>query len=133
MMKLRKTRHLVRAAIVGGLAMGACATTANAVTMYSGSRNHVTIGRAVALPGVVLPRGQYTFEETRLSGSMHVVRVTSRDRSRVYFSGHAWRIQRPVDLPAGQSISLAEAKPGDPFPVVAWFPQGESHGNRFVQ
>ena len=132
-MRLSKTRNLVRAAIVGGLATVACAATVNALPAYLGSRDHVTINRGVALPGVVLARGLYTFEETRLGGKLNVIRVTSRDRSRVYYTGFAWSIPRPDDLPANQAITFAEVKPGQPPPINVWFPTGEKHGNKLVQ
>ena len=132
-MKLSKTRHVVRAAIVGGLATVACAANLNALPAYLGSRDHVTINREVALPGVVLARGLYTFEETRLGGKVNVIRVTSRDRSRVYYTGLAWSIPRPADMPANQAITFAEVRAGQPLPINAWFPTGQSHGNRFVQ
>ena len=56
---------------------------------------HLTFDRAVAVPGVVLPAGRYTFEAIRPD----IVRVTSRDGRQLFYTGFAHQVPRP----AGQS------------------------------
>ena len=59
-----------------------------AVRAASGSipnTNYLTFGAPFALPGVSLPAGTYVFD-VLATGSRNIVRVTSRDRSRIYLT-----------------------------------------------
>jgi hypothetical protein len=127
-MKPTLTRHLVFTAAIALLALAA-ATPARAAL---GLGDRLTFSGPVALPGVVLPAGSYTFEVANPWSSHTVVRVTRRDTGRVYFAGFTQMIPRPVDLPADQFIRLGEAPRGQPVPITIWYPSGRSQGHRFI-
>jgi hypothetical protein len=93
--------------------------------------NHLTFKHTMALPGVTLPAGVYTFEIANPESSARVVRVWSRDRSRLYFSDFANTVRRPATLPADQIVRLGEAPAGAPVPILTWFPIGSGSGYEF--
>jgi hypothetical protein len=94
-----------------------------------GPVNHLTFDASVALPGVVLPAGSYTFEALRAD----IVRVTSRDGKRVFYTGFTHRVPRPRSMAPGVTVLLGEAARGEPVPLTAWYPeQTASLGHRFL-
>ena len=127
-MKPTLTRHLVFTAAIALLALAAAAPSRAAL----GPGDRLTFSGPVALPGVVLPAGSYTFEIANPDSSLRVVRVTRRDTGRVYFAGFTRMIPRPVDLPADQLISLGEAPRGEAVPINVWYPSGRSQGHQFI-
>ena len=98
----------------------------------SGPRDQITFSRAVALPGVVLPAGSYTFEVVNPDSSNTVVRVARRDTRQVYFSGFTMIAVRPANLPADRVVTVGEAPAGAAIPITAWYPKGRLSGHRFV-
>ena len=126
-MKPTLTRYMVFTAAIALMALAAATPTRAAL---GGDR--ITFSGPVALPGVVLPAGSYTFEIANPDSSLRVVRVTRRDTGRVYFAGFTRMIPRPVDLPADQLISLGEGPRGAAVPIDVWYPSGLSQGNRFI-
>ena len=97
----------------------------------TGRTNHLTFSGPVALPGVTLTGGTYIFE-LPIPTSLDVVRVLSRDRSKVYFIGLTTPIQRPTGMPADRLVSLGEAPAGVPVPITAWYQLGGSMGHQFI-
>ena len=89
----------------------------------------LTFSGQVALPGVVLTAGTYTFE--RADGHPDIVRVLSRDRSRVYFMAFTRQVDRPEGLPASRIVTFGEASGGAP-PIEAWYPPDSSTGHGFI-
>lgn len=97
------------------------------------SRNHLTFSGKVALPGVVLPAGSYTFELANQDSTGDIVRVSSRERRPVvHFLGYTRRVQRPRGLDSQTHVILGEAAPGSAAPIRVWYPIGESTGHEFV-
>lgn len=94
--------------------------------------NHLTFSRSFALPGMTLPAGVYTFELADSTVSLDIVRVVSRDRSKVSYTGFTALVPRPAGLPADQMLTFGEAPAGTPPPIVAWYPAGESIGHQFI-
>jgi hypothetical protein len=114
------------------LMMAACLTTAVETAADASRLTRIQINRAMALPGVILPPGRYTFEVANPSTSANTVLVTSGDAHRtVHFLGLAARVERPRRMPADQVISVGEAPDGEPIPILAWYPAGFSTGYRF--
>ena len=91
---------------------------------------HVTFSGPVSLPGVTLGTGTYIFELTDPFNNVDVVTVLDRSRSRVYYTGFTQQIARPAG--AVQPVSLGEASPGAAPKIIAWYPDGDSMGHRFV-
>ena len=112
--------------IVGLLAPG----SGSARTTAWSHANHLTFSGPVALPGVSLARGTYTFEE--LEGTSKIVRVVSRDGSRVYFMGFTREVARPAGTPADRLVTLTETPAGIPPQVDTWYPLGASSGHQFI-
>ena len=92
----------------------------------------ITFSQAIRLPGVALGAGTYIFERV-LGSNPDLIVVRSRDRAKVYFMGNTERVSRPrgASLQA-PVVTLGEARPGAPVPIVAWYPSGSTRGHRFV-
>lgn len=93
---------------------------------------YLTFSNPVAIPGATLAAGTYIFEQVNSDSSLDVVRVLSRDRSRVYLTQLTRAIERPANMKNTEGVMLGEADAGSPPPVVAWFPRGEMYGQEFV-
>jgi hypothetical protein len=106
-----------------------------AAPLYAGFIDHrtmaVTFGTPVELPGVALARGTYIFELASPDTDPTIVRVLSRDRSTVYLPAFTQLVRRPADRRA-RTVSLGEAASGRAAPVIAWYPEGDSNGRRFI-
>jgi len=92
--------------------------------------NYLTFSGPVALPGVTLPAGTYTFR-TPSDSDRNVVQVMNRAQSKSYYMG----ITRPVSRPrAGTDllVTVGEAPAGQAPPIQAWFPLGERDGHAFI-
>jgi hypothetical protein len=95
-----------------------------------GQTNHLTFSGAFRLPGVTLPRGTYTFQVVDLHPD--IVRVLSRDSSRVYFMGFTTTVARPKGRSADRLVTLAETSSDVPPRIDTWYPLGQSTGRQFI-
>lgn len=97
---------------------------------WSSNTNYLTFNTPVALPGVTLPPGTYTF---RLPSeiSPNVVQVLNQSESRLYFTGMTLPIERPSGAP-NRMVTMGEAVPGRAAPIKAWFPVGQRDGHAFI-
>lgn len=91
--------------------------------------NHVTFKQTMALPGVLLPPGTYSFEIA--SAATNVVRVSSRDTGRHVFLGMTLPVDRPAGL-RGARVRLGEAPAGQPTPIRVWYPADSRNGYQFL-
>ena len=85
---------------------------------------------AVALPGITLGAGEYTFDVNHLD-SGDVVRVRAGRTNRVVFTGFTTRAERPRGLQANKSIVFGEVRPGEAPPILAWYPRSRMVGYEF--
>jgi hypothetical protein len=92
---------------------------------------YLTFNRSVALPGAELAPGTYIFELASATTGAGSVRVSSRDRSRIYLTAFTRNIDRPTGLAANHFVLIGEASVGAP-PVRAWFPEGANQGYEFI-
>ena len=92
--------------------------------------NYLTFRTAVALPGVMLPAGTYIFEAVPAHND--IVRVSSRDRLTVHYTGFTQVIERPAGMSLSQAVSFGEAARGMPHPIRAWYPLGLPEGRAFI-
>ena len=120
---MTRTKSLLVVGLV--LASFAIAVSSKAGNIYR--TDYLSMNRATALPGVVLPPGTYTFEV--LEGHADLVRVSDRATRRVLYTGFTDIIRRP----AGADVPLAfgEAPSGNPLPIKVWFPTGTERGLAF--
>jgi hypothetical protein len=115
-------------AIAGAVGIGVLvAASAHALT---NDRNYLTFNGPVALPGVTLPAGAYTF---RTPGGIdkNVVQVLNRAETKSYYMG----ITRPVLRPRDGTdllVTVGEAPARQAPPIQAWFPRGVREGHAFI-
>lgn len=116
----------------GVVLLGVLATSSTSAFGNGARTTHFTFSGAVQLPGVTLPAGTYTFEVVNPGLGSDVVRVMSRDRSKL----HALKITRSTYRSASRNlkpaITFGETPAGTPPPVKAWYPDGETHGREFI-
>lgn len=113
--------------------LGVLATASiGAIGVNASRTTYFTFSGTVQLPGVALPRGTYIFEVANPDSRGDVVRVLSRDRSKVYLTRftHLTRRPRTPDLKA--SLVLGEASATNPPQVREWYPEGETLGRQFI-
>jgi hypothetical protein len=115
-----------------GVAILGLVVAASGEAWNASGTNHLTFNRSVALPGVILPAGSYTFERADSQSTMDIVRVLSRDRSRLYLTAFTIRIQRPNGLDPKALVTFGETPVGSPPPIAAWYPAGEAMGHQFT-
>jgi hypothetical protein len=121
-----------RFTLVGaGLLVVAVAASTVAWASEAEKTTYLTFNRSVALPGAELGPGTYIFELASATTGAGSVRVSSRDRSRVYLMAFTRNIDRPTGLAADHFVLLGEASVGVP-PVRAWFPEGTNQGYEFI-
>jgi hypothetical protein len=106
------------------------AGSVNATTMRH--TNYITFSGPVALPGVTLSAGTYTFEVLLDPASETLVRVKSRDGRQVYLAAFTRSIRRPLPGHSRPAIVFGEAERGTPTPVRIWFPAGSPIGHEFI-
>ena len=121
-----------RKSVLAGAAVVAVLVMAASAQAWTSRINHVTFSGAVALPGVTLSAGTYTFELAPPSGGLDVVRVTSRDGQRVFYTGFTQAVMRPAGLGSEDIVTFGEARQGQAPPIDAWFPVGSPTGRRFL-
>jgi hypothetical protein len=86
----------------------------------------------MALPGVTLPPGEYTFELFNHGTSGDTVLVTSDHQHRVHYLGLTRIVERPRNMRPDQVIAVGEAPVGEPVPIRVWYPAGSSSGRQFI-
>jgi hypothetical protein len=109
----------------------AAAAFTGASAMAPARTTYLTFTRSVAIPGVQLTPGTYIFELADPETGPGIVRVSSRDRSRVYVTVFTKNIDRPANVAADLMVLLGEASQGEAPPVRAWFPEGANKGYEF--
>lgn len=125
-------RRMIHAAFAAGVAAMLVTASGIGLRAGTGARNYLTFGRPMAILGTVLAPGRYTFEVATPNTSANLVRVTGPDH-KVQFTGFTMRVRRPDTLPGDQALVFGEAKSGDPVPIKAWYPIGESYGHEFLR
>ena len=92
--------------------------------------DHLTFKAPVALPGVTLAPGEYSFQVNYVDAG-NVVQVRQRASHRLVFQGLTMRVQRPRERKAG-SVVLGERRVGEAAPVLVWYPTTTGLGFEFV-
>jgi hypothetical protein len=97
-----------------------------------GHMAYLTFNRPVALPGVSLAPGTYIFELAAPIEDHSLVRVSSRDRKKVYLTAFTNAVERPNNVRDNQMIVFGEAAASAPPPIAIWYPYGTSTGREFI-
>jgi len=115
----------------------ACAAGALAL-MVAGSvmaldvnhENRLTFSRSVALPGVVLPAGTYSFDIAD-STAFDVVVVRNKERTKVFYMGFTTLVLRPKGMSLNTPVTVGEAPSNEAPPITAWYEIGHTLGRQF--
>lgn len=93
--------------------------------------NRVNFTGPVALPGVVLPAGTYSFDVASPT-ALDVVVVRSADRGRVYYMGFTKTTSRPRKMSRSMPIAFAERPANQPPAIAAWYEVNDTVGHEFI-
>jgi hypothetical protein len=125
------TRKVIHT-LFGVALVGVLATSSIGAVPDASRTTYFTFSKAVQLPGVALPAGTYVFEVLNPWTSSNVVRVASRDRSKVYLLALTLPVERPRSRDMKPRIVLGETPAGQPPAVKSWFAAGETLGRAFI-
>jgi len=123
---------LTRWAAVSGLVLGLVLSvnSLNASTMNR--TEYLKFNAPVALPGVTLSPGTYSFELADSSNPSLVI-VRDRNTRQPKFLGFTYRVPRPASARDMKStVILGEARRGEATPIRAWFPVDADTGYEFI-
>ena len=116
--------------VMGGLALvGLVAAAPGDAGVDSARTTQLTFSRPFSLPGVTLGAGTYIFERAAPLSAIEVVRVSSRDRRFVYYTGFTELVEKPRGVTS--PVTFGEVAAGSAVPVRDWYPTGTSTGHRF--
>src|SRR5262245_39189721 len=93
--------------------------------------NRLKFSRPVALPGIVLPAGTYSFDVASPT-ALDVVVVRSANRDKVYYMGFTRTVSRPKHISAQTAVAFGEATANEPPPIAAWYEIGATMGHEFL-
>lgn len=94
--------------------------------------NRFTFSRPVALPGVVLPAGEYMFGVASPT-ALDVVVVRERKSGKVLYMGFTSTVTRPrVRGKEGTPIIFGEAPASEARPISTWYEIGDTLGHQFL-
>ena len=115
--------------VIAGAAV-ICALVAASAHAWTNDTNYLTFSHPVALPGVTLPAGTYTFR-TPSGIDKNVVQVMNRAETKSYYMGVTRLVSRPR---AGTEllVTIGEAPARQVPPIQAWFPLGAPEGHAFI-
>ena len=125
-MYARKLLHVVSGVVILGLL-----ATSSTGAINPHRTTYFTLSHAVQLPGVSLPAGTYIFE-TPSENTWNLVRVTSRDRSRVYLTAFTRIVERPAASRLDAVVTFGERAANTPPRIDVWYPQGDRAGRQFI-
>jgi hypothetical protein len=94
--------------------------------------NNLTFSRPIALPGVILPAGSYTFDLGGSPTRLDIVVVRNKARTKVFYMGFTNTVQRPASMSKTRAITFGEASANEPPPIAAWYEIGDSLGHQFL-
>jgi hypothetical protein len=93
--------------------------------------NTLKFTRPVALPGVVLPAGTYSFDVASPT-TLDVVVVRTANRGKVMYMGFTRTIARPRHMSSAIPIAFGEASANEPTPIAAWYEINDPMGHEFI-
>jgi hypothetical protein len=93
--------------------------------------NRLTFSKPVALPGVVLPAGSYSFDVASPT-ALDVVVVRSADGRKVFYMGFTQTVSRPRTMSKDAPIAFGEASANEARPISTWYEIGSSTGHQFL-
>lgn len=125
---MTKRKSLKIILVTAALALMAAAS--GHASMYN-HENRLTFSRPVALPGVVLPAGQYSFDVASPT-ALDVVVVRDSKTAKVFYMGFTRTVNRPTNMSTSAPITFGEAPASQPRPINTWYEIGDTTGHQFV-
>jgi LPXTG-motif cell wall-anchored protein len=117
-------KTFVSTCVLAGLVCGLSAYTLD-------HRTHFTFSQPVAIPGVTLPAGSYTFRLVDAATGGKVVQVLNESGTRSYGMFLSMGALRP-DIAEQPEISFMETGAGTPPAIRTWWVEGSRSGHEFV-
>jgi hypothetical protein len=93
--------------------------------------NRLTFSKPVALPGVVLSAGSYSFDVASPT-ALDVVVVRSADGRKVFYMGFTQTVSRPRTMSKDAPIAFGEASANEARPISTWYEIGNATGHQFL-
>jgi len=93
--------------------------------------NKLAFSRSVALPGVVLPAGEYSFDVASPT-ALDVVVVRNARSGKVLYMGFTNTVRRPRNMSLKAPIAFGEAAASEPRPISTWYEIGNPTGHEFL-
>jgi hypothetical protein len=93
--------------------------------------NKLKFSRPVALPGIVLPAGTYSFDVASPT-ALDVVVVRSANRDKLYYMGFTRTVSRPRHMSSQTPVAFGEAAANEAPPIAAWYEIGDTTGHEFI-
>ena len=126
---MTKRKTLKIALVTVALALMAAASS-HAAWGYN-HENRLRFSQPVALPGLVLPAGEYSFNVASPT-ALDVVVVRDPKTSRVFYMGFTRTVSRPRTMSTNASITFGEAPANAPRPISTWYEIGDTTGHQFI-
>src|SRR5262245_31918462 len=104
---------------------------AGSVMALGNHENTLTFSSPVALPGVVLPAGSYSFDVASPT-ALDVVVVRHARSGKTLYMGFTRTVTRPRAMSKNAPIAFGEATANQPRPIAAWYEIGEDLGHEFL-
>ena len=115
--------------VLGTVALALVAAAAHAWGFNH--ENKLKFSRPVALPGIVLPAGTYSFDVASPT-ALDVVVVRSGDRTKLFYMGFTRTVSRPRHMSAQTPVAFGEATANEAPPIAAWYEIGDTTGHEFI-
>jgi hypothetical protein len=93
--------------------------------------NRLTFSAPVALPGVVLAAGSYSFGVASPT-ALDVVVVRNPQSGKVLYMGFTTTVTRPRNLSKDAAIVFGEVAASQARPIATWYEIGEPTGHQFL-
>ena len=123
-------KQMLRLTAIGVALSSLVAVVPSTTEALGDQRTYLTFDGPVALPGVTLGAGRYTFELP--SHDRSIVRVSSRDGSKVFLTAFTRIVERPRGIGSDQHVMLGEALPGQAPPIHVWYLASGATGREFI-
>jgi hypothetical protein len=112
-------------------ALALCISGSESAQSVPDQRTFFTFSAPVALPGVTLPAGKYTFRLADSQTNRHIVQVFSADGKKIFATLMAIPAQRR-DIPNDPEIQFRETPADSPAAIDVWYYPGTKTGHEFL-
>ena len=121
-----------KSVLVGGTAaaLALMVVTGSVMAFGVNHENRLTFNRPVAVPGVVLPAGTYSFNVAD-ENALDVVVVRNSAGTKVLYMGFTTLVRRPAGTSPTTPVTVGEARANQAPPITRWYEIGQTIGHEF--